>query len=113
VAALEEVPEHHMEEEAEVASTVAEAEASEVEVEIAAEVVHLGVVPEVEVAHQEEDAVALEVAEAALAQVLRCSSKPMKDSKASMFYVERTMLSLPRTRLQGNQFTTRSESAQR
>ena len=102
-----EAPEHPMEEEAEVASMAVEAEASEAEV--VAEVLHVA-----EVATEAaEDVVVPEVAEVALAQAPRCSCKPMKDLRASTFYVERTMLSSHRTRLQGNQFTTRSESAQR
>ena len=112
MAVAEEAPEHHMEEEAEVASTVAGEEAleaeAELEVEVVAEVVDVDLVTEAA-----EDAVAPEVAEAALAQAPRCSCKPMKDLKASIFYVERTMPSLHRTRLRENQFTTKSESAQR
>lgn len=107
MAVAEEAPEHHMEEEAEVASMVAEAEASEAEV--VAEVLHAVV----EVASLPGDAVAPEVAEVALALAPRYSCKAMTDSRASMLYVERTMLSPQRTRLQEKQFTTRSESARR
>jgi len=114
VAVPEEAPEPHMEEEAEVASMVAEVEALEAEVEL---LVDLEAEVVAEVLHVEEEVIEAaeedEVAEAALAQAPRCSCKPMKDLRVSMFYVERTMLSLQSTRLQANQFTTRRESAQR
>ena len=114
MAVPEEAPEPHMEEEAEVASMVAEVEALEAEVEL---LVDLEAEVVAEVLHVEEEVIEAaeedEVAEAALAQAPRCSCKPMKDLRVSMFYVERTMLSLQSTRLQANQFTTRRESAQR
>ena len=73
--------EAHMEEEAEVALTVEEAEEEVVEEAVAA----------VEVVHQEEDVEVLEEAEAVLVLELKFLFNLTLDLRESMSYVERTM----------------------
>lgn len=94
------VQEDHMEEEAEEALPVEEAEAVVEEVVAAVEVAQ-------EVA---EDVVAVpEVAEAALALVPKFASSPTRDLRVSISFVEKMMLLPHKTPLQENQYTTRRE----